>query len=923
MAFKEHENNTYTKEEEDRVRSYLRRIIQRYFEIENNVSQETKEAIIIQAFTRLKEYFNAYMKDFVICINEKSGAIDLSIKDLNGEKAFKKNTAFNKNFCEDGIIIPDTIVSGNDKRLSDPREPLYHIHSISDIDGLQERLDRIQYLGKQFHNHSNKDKVLDLIIYSGSLIEIDLILLESLEEYVEKSYKMFQEMDASFINEAKKFLNTLNQPCKFAYEKLKDIRINKIDSSIVWLQDAELYTDWEILRLIKEFKQYLDNFISKQDFKLLKEISSKSVKLIDSGTVDFGNDWFYFGDCETTVIKNQKEEYHNIPFYKRTGYSKVLLQTEDCTVIPTLENGNNVKDYMVKLYIEYDIEGEHHKDQLPHLYQVNNSLHDSILIYGEYYDEIISVRAKRISYIPALVENTMCFGYLYNDWVRAPATIIMDEHDDDFTNAKKDINKTPLNITEVLNIEDEYTIPGKTYTKNAGDITILNSDYAPKKDICTFIYYGEEDFNDYFTIHLKTGHFYLIQINEVDEDGNIIRLVGETNGGDHEVHDFTARTKNKVLLEKDHRYTVTTMECAAGGIDASMFVYTFDASLNFLVKVIENPEKYNITFKCTKDTDNNQYEISWNIQSDFDTSNFICKVLKRKYEDGKFSSWETLYVDNQDDPSSYVTSIIEKQLKGNVELHGKYLKDESTIFKPVYEITATNLAEYSYTEYKLNIYNKDNLITPIKEVGELVIKPDDSDIEFTDKNCTTIFDIGTLYQEDNENVEYFNPYYNLEFNGNKVKITADKTAMIDVNRRRIIFTDNITPNMLEDFLENIKEYNCSQYLSYDSYHDCLTLLKPIPSDDLDKINEKNMQKLYERYPEMGSQTVAPWMHLSNMYYYNEDNIVTQESGMTVETLDGECYHMGAYNFNGLCDYFTNPQITYQVFRVSNEDGDDT
>ena len=153
MALKEHDNNIITKEENDPVTIYLKNIIQRYFQIENDISQETKEAIIIQAYTRLKEYLNAFTNQYIICINERSGAIDLAIRDFGGEEAFDKNDAFNKDFCDVitetktlwngtdetynnyGEEQADHIVAGDDDRLYDARIPLAHIHTIDEING--------------------------------------------------------------------------------------------------------------------------------------------------------------------------------------------------------------------------------------------------------------------------------------------------------------------------------------------------------------------------------------------------------------------------------------------------------------------------------------------------------------------------------------------------------------------------------------------------------------------------------------------------------------------------------------------------------------------------------------------------------------------------------------------------------------------
>ena len=49
------------------------------------------------------------------------------------EYVFSKNTAFNKNFG----TTSGTVCEGNDSRLSDARTPTAHVHTVSDVSGLQ------------------------------------------------------------------------------------------------------------------------------------------------------------------------------------------------------------------------------------------------------------------------------------------------------------------------------------------------------------------------------------------------------------------------------------------------------------------------------------------------------------------------------------------------------------------------------------------------------------------------------------------------------------------------------------------------------------------------------------------------------------------------------------------------------------------
>ena len=71
--------------------------------------------------------------------------------ELNGkEPAFNKNTGFNKNFGS----TAGTVCQGNDSRLSDARDPLAHVHAITDVSGLQTALNSKSDVG---HAHVISD----------------------------------------------------------------------------------------------------------------------------------------------------------------------------------------------------------------------------------------------------------------------------------------------------------------------------------------------------------------------------------------------------------------------------------------------------------------------------------------------------------------------------------------------------------------------------------------------------------------------------------------------------------------------------------------------------------------------------------------------------------------------------------------------
>ena len=96
MNLQEHDNNRFTKER-DNIEKYLLRIMQRYFDVENNYTQESIEAIIVESLTRFKREI-LKEKGYLFSLNQMTGNISLTIQDFGGEYKFDKNTAFNKDF---------------------------------------------------------------------------------------------------------------------------------------------------------------------------------------------------------------------------------------------------------------------------------------------------------------------------------------------------------------------------------------------------------------------------------------------------------------------------------------------------------------------------------------------------------------------------------------------------------------------------------------------------------------------------------------------------------------------------------------------------------------------------------------------------------------------------------------------------------
>ena len=432
MALKEHENNIVTKQYDDPITNYLRNIIQRYFQIENEISQESKEAIIIQAYTRLKEILNAYSNKYIICINERSGNIDLFIKDLGGEEAFDKNTAFNKDFCNTttsnatlwnndtenylnyGEKQEDHIVAGDDDRLSNARIPLAHIHTIDEIKGLREKLEEYNLINGGFHLHTNQN-ILNMLIYTGSRVSIDLILIEDLVARVEKSVERFKETDGYFISLAQRYINQLQDIFTPVHNKLRRIEEN-IDSSISNIvREVNAYTDIKNVSFKKYIHTLLENRLNSEEYNLLKNTLEHSIRIVGSGTIPLTDDTFVCDTIDSVETKTTQGNYHDIIFDIYEGYTKIALScsfTKQITgdVLQYFAH-NDINNGDLQVFLEYTKDGVRYNDLLPKVYQINNSRHD--FVYADYYTDSnnqINVYFKRLSYLPVYISRNLIFG---------------------------------------------------------------------------------------------------------------------------------------------------------------------------------------------------------------------------------------------------------------------------------------------------------------------------------------------------------------------------------------------------------------------------------------------------------------------------------------------------------------------------------
>ncbi len=276
MNFKEHDNSIVTKEKSD-IEKYLLRIIQRYFDIENNYTKESIEEIIMESLTRFKQSV-ILENGFIFSLNKKTGNLILSVQDFGGQPRFNKNTAFNKEFG----IVTDTICEGDDPRLSNARTPIYHNHVIGHINGLAELLKPAESAAEiDVHvNHS----VINMLRYTGERIEIDLIFLEYLEQSINRYYENleFSQREAGAI--LRSGLETIENQLievKHLMEVVQDMVMNDIN----WLPKAKAYTDIGITKNKNELLQAILKCLTQANVDTLRDFFKSSYRIIADGEI--------------------------------------------------------------------------------------------------------------------------------------------------------------------------------------------------------------------------------------------------------------------------------------------------------------------------------------------------------------------------------------------------------------------------------------------------------------------------------------------------------------------------------------------------------------------------------------------------------------------------------------------------------------
>ena len=295
MNLQEHDNNRFTKER-DNIEKYLLRIMQRYFDVENNYTQESIEAIIVESLTRFKREI-LKEKGYLFSLNQMTGNISLTIQDFGGEYKFDKNTAFNKDFGEDA----DTICEGNDPRLYDRREPNHHVHVIDDVIGLRELLNSINVTPCS-HIHENKN-VLDMIRYSGNLAEFDLQIIEALSQKLLKYCDNLQFKRKELSSYTKKQIEILDGYITSIRQDLDNAK-QFIAESINWLDKAYKYITNSVNNFHDNQLSKLSEYVTKAQTAAILEYLKKAYTIVWEG-------YFPISDGEITMTPVE-EPYEDI-----------------------------------------------------------------------------------------------------------------------------------------------------------------------------------------------------------------------------------------------------------------------------------------------------------------------------------------------------------------------------------------------------------------------------------------------------------------------------------------------------------------------------------------------------------------------------------------------------------------------------------
>lgn len=304
MRMEELSDSRYIKNT-DTVERYLLNLIQEYFKNSNIAPTTSKEYIIKRALERMREEIS-YDSIGVLSITlpdgeKRTGAITITLEDLNGEPLISpKYSAFNVNFGNE----KNTACEGNDSRLSDARKPLAHEHEIKDIIGLEGILStltgRIERIGGFAHEHSNKN-VLDILVYTGEKVSIDLASIEVLENKIIHLIDAIRNEIIDYKNDFNTQTIELNQSIIDAKTEIEEYKIHIRETNQEYYNQSVKYTDTAIANAQKEIDEVLNNLMNVDKLQNLLNIANNTFTLVDTIEMDL-NAIFNFNNNENQNI---------------------------------------------------------------------------------------------------------------------------------------------------------------------------------------------------------------------------------------------------------------------------------------------------------------------------------------------------------------------------------------------------------------------------------------------------------------------------------------------------------------------------------------------------------------------------------------------------------------------------------------------
>lgn len=444
MNLKEHNDNRYTKEKNE-VESYLMRIIQRYFEIEDNYSRESIEAIIVESLTRFKEHI-IKDKGFIFSLNFKTGHLNLTIDDFSGEPIIDKESAFNKDFG----INADTICEGNDPRLYDKRTPTTHVHDLSDITGLKKKLEAAAPINTGTHYHSNKT-VLDVLKYSGTQATFDLLLLESLESALDQYMKNVEYYGLQAASVHNKHMEKLSLCISDIQDFFTEAK-TAIEKSLTWIESIKKHVDEGVANLKTTHLKSLNGYATDNQAKILMDFFKKTYSIGEVNEINIPDSVFVTENIEEEIIGSESFGYTNIVEKQEINHSVTMVSSQS----------------RIKLYFRYNKDGNDITVPLPFYTRMEDE--SIILITGQCTGNTFAITCNTINKM-----KMIAVGQYDNSYIAAHAAIPKRQEDAISYIQDKGLKVVTIDSEEKNNYFASLLTDGEKYFINALYYSIDNT----------------------------------------------------------------------------------------------------------------------------------------------------------------------------------------------------------------------------------------------------------------------------------------------------------------------------------------------------------------------------------------------------------------------------------------------------------------